>query len=252
MEYRESPVSSQIIVNPPIISASGLNKIYRVGDVQVYALRGLDLDVGRGEFVSVVGPSGSGKSTLFCILGGLMAPTSGRVIVNGEDLFTISDSERTKLRRRTIGFVFQKYNLLPSLTARDNVELARDIAGIREPLSKEFNDILRLIGINGRMDHKPRALSAGEQQRVAIARAIVIHPAILLADEPTGNLDTNNSHAVMAVLKDLNQRMHQTILVITHDNEVASYGDRILHMRDGRIETECGKSRSPYGTEVCK
>jgi putative ABC transport system ATP-binding protein len=181
-----------------------------------------------------------------------MAPTSGKVIVNGEDLFKISDSERTKLRRRTIGFVFQKYNLLPSLTARDNVELARDIAGIHGPLSKEFDDMLRLIGIDGRMDHKPRALSAGEQQRIAIARAIVNHPAILLADEPTGNLDTNNSHAVMAVLKDLNQRMNQTILVITHDNEVASYGDRILHMRDGRIETESRKSRSPYGGEVRK
>ena len=229
---------TQPILTPPIISARGLSKTYRMGDVQVCALRGLDLDVARGEFVSVVGPSGSGKSTLFYILGGLMVPTSGKLLVNGEDLFEISDCERTKLRRKMIGFVFQKYNLLPSLTARDNVELARDIAGIREPLGQEFHDLLRLIGIDARMSHKPRALSAGEQQRVAIARAIVNHPTILLADEPTGNLDSNNSRAVMAVLRDLNQRMSQTILVITHDNEIASYGDRILHMRDGGIESE--------------
>ena len=148
----------------------------------------------------------------------------------------MSDSERTKLRQRTIGFVFQKYNLLPSLTARDNVEIARDIAGVHGPLGKEFEDLLRLIGINSRMNHKPRALSGGEQQRVAIARAIVNQPAILLADEPTGNLDSESSRAVMAVLKDLNQRRAQTILLITHNHELASYGDRILHMRDGRIE----------------
>jgi putative ABC transport system ATP-binding protein len=244
----ETSEFAQPIANTPIISARGLNMTYRMGDVQVYALRGLDLDVGRGEFVCVVGPSGSGKSTLFYILGGLMAPTSGKVVVNGEDLFKMGDRERTKLRQKMIGFVFQKYNLLPSLTARDNVELARDIAGIHEPLGKEFDDMLRLIGIDGRMSHKPRALSAGEQQRVAIARAIVNHPAILLADEPTGNLDSNNSRAVMAVLRDLNQRMNQTILVITHDNEVASYGDRILHMRDGRIEAESGYDASVDGS----
>src|SRR5665213_1819506 len=196
MEEQKHPTFTQPVANQPIISARGLTKIYRMGDVQVYALRGLDLDVGRGEFVCVVGPSGSGKSTLFYILGGLMSPTLGTVMVDGDDLFKMSDSERTKLRQKTVGFVFQKYNLLPSLTARDNVELARDIAGVREPLGKEFDDMLRLIGIDSRMSHKPRALSAGEQQRVAIARAIVNHPAILLADEPTGNLDTNNSRAV--------------------------------------------------------
>jgi putative ABC transport system ATP-binding protein len=236
------------MVNPPIISARGLSKTYRAGDVYVYALRDVDLEVERGEFVCLVGPSGSGKSTLFYILGGLMAPSSGSVTVSGKDLSQISDSERTELRRKTIGFVFQKYNLLPSLTALDNVEVARDIAGIHGPLDKEFEDTLRLIGISGRMNHKPSALSGGEQQRVAIARAIVNHPAILLADEPTGNLDTENSHAVMMVLKDLNERLGQTMLVITHDQEVASYGHRMVHMRDGRIETV--ESRQGRGVEA--
>jgi putative ABC transport system ATP-binding protein len=208
----------------------------------------VDLEVERGEFVCLVGPSGSGKSTLFYILGGLMAPTSGSVTVSGKDLSQISDSERTELRRKTIGFVFQKYKLLPSLTALDNVEVARDIAGIHGPLDKEFEDILRLIGISDRMNHKPSALSGGEQQRVAIARAIVNHPAILLADEPTGNLDTENSHAVMMVLKDLNERLGQTMLVITHDQEVASYGHRIIYMRDGRIETV--ESRQRHGASI--
>ena len=241
------------MLNPPIISTRGLSKTYLAGDVYVYALRGVDLEVERGEFVCLVGPSGSGKSTLFYILGGLMAPTSGSVTVSGKDLSQISDSERTELRRTTIGFVFQKYNLLPSLTALDNVELARDIAGIHGPLDKEFQDILRLIGISGRMNHKPSALSGGEQQRVAIARAIVNHPAILLADEPTGNLDTENSHVVMMVLKDLNERLGQTILVITHDQEVASYAHRMIHMRDGRIETAESRQRhgaSPAGASL--
>jgi putative ABC transport system ATP-binding protein len=220
----------------PIISARGLTKVYRTGDVDVHALRWLDLDVGRGEFVCVVGPSGSGKSTLFYILGGLMAPTSGIVMINGKDLFKMSDSERTKLRQKTIGFVFQEYDLLPSLTALGNVEIAREIAGVHGALGKEFDDILRLIGISSRMNHKPHELSGGEQQRAAIARAIVNHPAILLADEPTGNLDTENSRAVMTVLRDLNKRLGQTILLITHDPEVASYANRILYMRDGRIE----------------
>jgi putative ABC transport system ATP-binding protein len=225
-----------LMSDPPIISVRGLNKVYRNGDVEVHAVRGVDLDVKRGEFVCVVGPSGCGKSTLFYILGGLMAPTSGVVMVDGKDLFEMSDKNRTKLRQTTIGFVFQKYNLLPSLTALDNIEIARDIAGVHGPLGKEFEDLLRLIGISGRMNHKPSALSGGEQQRVAIARAVVNHPAILLADEPTGNLDTENSRAVMTVLKDLNKRLGQTVLVITHNHELASYGDRILHMRDGRIE----------------
>ena len=220
----------------PIISIRGLRKTYHAGEVDVHALRGVDLDVQPGEFVSVVGPSGSGKSTLFHILGGLTPPTSGTIHIAGRDLLGMSEAERTELRKTSVGFVFQKYNLLPTLTARDNIEIARDIAHNSGPLDPEFLEMLKLLGIESRLDHKPRALSGGEQQRVAIARAIVNRPAILLADEPTGNLDTENSTAVLGLLRDLNQRAGQTILMITHNPEAASYGDRIVHMRDGHIE----------------
>jgi putative ABC transport system ATP-binding protein len=225
----------------PIISIRGLRKTYHAGEVDVHALRGVDLDVQPGEFVSVVGPSGSGKSTLFHIVGGLTPPTSGTIHIGGRDLLGMSDAERTELRKTSVGFVFQKYNLLPTLTARDNIEIARDIArrrGAHEngPLDPEFLEVLKLLGIESRLDHKPRALSGGEQQRVAIARAIVNRPAILLADEPTGNLDTENSNAVLALLRDLNERLGQTILMITHNPEAASYGHRIVRMRDGHIE----------------
>jgi putative ABC transport system ATP-binding protein len=225
----------------PIISIRGLRKTYHVGEVDVHALRGVDLDVRPGEFVSVVGPSGSGKSTLFHIVGGLTPPTSGTIHIAGRDLLGMSEAERTELRKTSVGFVFQKYNLLPTLTARDNIEIARDIAlkkGAHKngPLDPEFLEVLKLLGIESRLDHKPRALSGGEQQRVAIARAIVNRPAILLADEPTGNLDTENSNAVLALLRDLNERLGQTILMITHNPEAASYGHRIVRMRDGYIE----------------
>jgi len=218
-----------------MIQIRDLTKTYHVGDVDVHALRGVDLDVQSGEFVSIVGPSGSGKSTLFHIVGGLTPPTSGSIHIAGRDLLGMSDAERTELRKATVGFVFQKYNLLPTLTARDNIEIARDIARRNGPLDPQFLEVLRLLGIAGRLDHKPRALSGGEQQRVAIARAIVNQPAILLADEPTGNLDTENSNAVLAILRDLNQRLGQTILMITHNPDAAGYGDRIVRMRDGQI-----------------
>ncbi len=218
-----------------IISIRNLWKIYRVGQVDVPALRGANLDVYRGEFVAVVGPSGSGKSTMFHIIGGLTPATSGTVIVNGRDITRMTDAERTRMRRTQVGFVFQKYNLLPTLTAYDNIAIARHIATGRADLEPEFMEVLELLGIAHRLHHKPSALSGGEQQRVAIARAIVNHPAILLADEPTGNLDSVNSQAVLRVLKDLNRRLGQTILMITHDMEVASWADRIVHMRDGQI-----------------
>jgi putative ABC transport system ATP-binding protein len=221
--------------NQPIIETRDLRKIYRVGQVDVPALRGVDLKVARGEFISIVGPSGSGKSTLFHIIGGLTPPTSGQVSVDGQDLSALSDAGRTRLRKRTVGFVFQKFNLLPNLTARDNIAVARHLGGADGKPSPEFEEILRLLGIAQRLDHKPNALSGGEQQRIAIARAIVNHPAILLADEPTGNLDTENSKAVLEVLRDLNKRLGQTILMITHNPEAAAYGDQIVQMRDGRI-----------------
>jgi len=219
----------------PMIEVRDLRKIYRTGDVDVPALRGVNLSVSRGEFVSVVGPSGSGKSTMFHILGGLTPPTSGSVSIDGRDLLHMSDADRTNLRKTMVGFVFQKYNLLPTLSAADNIEIARDIAGRRDAMDEQFQQILKLLGLERRLKHKPRALSGGEQQRVAIARAIVNHPAILLADEPTGNLDTENSNAVLGLLRDLNKRLGQTILMITHNPEAAAYGDRIVQMRDGRI-----------------
>ena len=218
-----------------MIELRDLTKTYRTGEVDVHALRGVSLNVARGEFLSVVGPSGSGKSTLFNILGGLTPPTSGTIHIDGRDLLKMTEAERTDLRKKTVGFVFQKYNLLPTLTAADNIEIARDIAGNKLGADTQFNEILGLLGIKERMHHKPRALSGGEQQRVAIARAIVNHPAILLADEPTGNLDSENSAAVLSILRDLNTRTGQTILMITHDPEAAAYGHRMVRMRDGRI-----------------
>ena len=218
-----------------IIQVRDLRKTYLVGKVQVPALRGVDLDVKPGEFLSIVGPSGSGKSTLFHIIGGLTPPTSGEVRVAGQDLAAMTDAGRTRMRKRTVGFVFQKFNLLPNLTARDNIAVARYIAGYDAKPEASFEEVLRLLGIDGRLDHKPSELSGGEQQRVAIARAIVNHPAILLADEPTGNLDSESSKAVLEILRGLNERLGQTILMITHNPEAAAYGDYIVHMRDGRI-----------------
>jgi len=220
----------------PIIEVRGLTKVYHVGDVEVPALRGVDLEVAKGEFVAIVGASGSGKSTLFHILGGLTPPTAGTVKIARKELAAMSNAERTELRKTTVGFVFQKYNLLPTLTAEDNIKIVRYIGGKGSGgFTPEFEEVLGLLGIKDRMKHKPRALSGGQQQRVAIARAIVNGPAILLADEPTGNLDSQNSSAVLKLMKDLNERTGQTILMITHDPEAAGYASRQVHMRDGRI-----------------
>ena len=219
----------------PIIQVRDLYKTYHVGDVDVHALQGANLDVMKGEFVAIIGPSGSGKSTLFNILGALTPPTSGTVIIDGKDLANLSNSERSDLRKGMVGFVFQKYNLLPTLTAEDNIRIVQYIGNHATEFTPEFREVLNILGIADRLKHKPRALSGGQQQRVAIARAIVNHPAILLADEPTGNLDSQNSAAVLGLLTDLNHRLGQTILMITHDPEAASYAKRQVHMRDGRV-----------------
>ena len=219
----------------PMIQVQNLYKTYRAGDVDVHALQGANLEVSKGEFVSVVGASGSGKSTLFNILGALTPPTSGIVRIDGKDLKDLSNGDRAKLRKDTVGFVFQKYNLLPTLNAEDNIRIVQFIANGRMQFSSEFQEILNILGIADRMKHKPRALSGGQQQRVAIARALVNRPAILLADEPTGNLDSQNSTAVLKLLADLNQQFGQTILMITHDQVAASFARRSIHMRDGQI-----------------
>ena len=219
-----------------IIQVQDLRKTYHVGKVEVPALRGITFTVDRGEFVSVVGPSGSGKSTLFYIIGGLAHADTGNVIVDGDDFSRLSDAARTRMRKRKIGFVFQKYNLLPTLTARGNIEIAQDIAGSDGGKNGEyFLRITDLLGISKRLNHRPAELSGGEQQRVALARALINRPAIVLADEPTGNLDTKNSDIVLKMLRQSNKELGQTVLMITHNPEAAVYGDRIVHMRDGEI-----------------
>jgi putative ABC transport system ATP-binding protein len=218
-----------------IIEAIELRKTYRVGKIEVPALRSLSFLVEKGEFVSVVGPSGSGKSTLFYLLGGLTQPDSGHVIIDGDDFAKLSDSQRTTMRKRKIGFVFQKFNLLPTLDAKSNIDIALDIAGNGTPDAAYFDKIVGLLGISKRLHHRPSELSGGEQQRVALARALINKPAIVLADEPTGNLDSKNSEIVLKMLRQSNQDLGQTVLMITHNPEAASYGDRIIHMRDGEM-----------------
>ncbi len=222
-----------------IIQVEEATKIYSSGRLQVAAVRGVSMNVARGEFVAIVGPSGSGKSTLFYMLGGLTRATTGRVIVDGVDFAALSDAERTRLRRQRIGFVFQKFNLLPTLSAMGNIEIAYAVSGRKEPMDRAYLDQLSdMLSIKGRLEHRPSELSGGEQQRVAIARALITHPAIVLADEPTGNLDTKNSEAVLEMLVRSNRELGQTVLMITHNPEAAAVAGRILHMRDGRIVRE--------------
>ena len=221
---------------PAFIEAVELRKTYRVGKIDVPALRGISFNVQKGEFVSVVGPSGSGKSTLFYLLGGLTRADSGHVVIDGDDFAQLSDAERTQLRKRKIGFVFQKFNLLPTLDAQSNIDIALDIAGTNGTYDADyFRKIVGLLGLDKRLHHRPSELSGGEQQRVALARALINKPAIVLADEPTGNLDSKNSEIVLAMLRHSNRELGQTVLMITHNPEAASYGDRIIHMRDGEI-----------------
>ena len=220
-----------------ILKTEDLKMIYRVGRVDVNALRGINLSIAPGEFVAVMGPSGCGKSTLLHILGGLLKPSAGRVIVDGEDLAAMSDAARTDMRRRKIGFVFQRFNLFPTLTAEGNLKLAERIHANGKPGFDDAarREILRLLRLENKMRHKPLELSGGEQQRVAIARAIINRPSIILADEPTGNLDTENSKIVLDMLQELNQEFKQTIVMITHNPDAASVARRTIEMRDGLI-----------------
>ena len=217
------------------IEAKDVRKTYHVGKIEVQALQGISFSVQKGEFVSVVGPSGSGKSTLFYLLGGLTRADGGSVVLDGDDLAKLSGAERTRMRKRKIGFVFQKFNLLPTLDARSNIMIAREIAGNGNFDASYFDRITELLGLSKRLAHRPSELSGGEQQRVALARALVNKPAVVLADEPTGNLDSKNSEIVLQMLRRSNQELGQTVLMITHNPEAASFGDRIIHMRDGQI-----------------
>jgi len=218
-----------------ILKADNLEKTYRVGKVDVPALRGVSLAAQEGEFIGIMGPSGCGKSTMLHLLGGLLTPTKSRIVIDGEDLTAATDAKRTDIRRRKIGFVFQRFNLFPTLTAEGNLRLAERIQGNGADDPDRRREILRMLRLEDKMHHKPLELSGGEQQRVALARAVVNRPAIVLADEPTGNLDSENSEIVLNMFRELNDRFNQTIIMITHNPEAAAACQRIIQMRDGHI-----------------
>ncbi len=233
--------------SPLTVAVRALTKVYGTGVAQVEALRGIDLEVARGEFVAVMGPSGSGKSTLLHLIGGLDAPTSGQVWVGGEDLGALDDDRLTLLRRRRIGFIFQAFNLLDVLTALENVALPLVIDGLAEAAAQQrAAAALELVDVAHRKNHLPSQLSGGEQQRLAIARALVTQPLLLLADEPTGNLDSANSDQVITLLRKLVDERGQTILMVTHNARHAAMADRLLRLRDGRVveQQKLPRSRS--------
>jgi len=220
------------VANETVFRARGLTKTYRTGEVEVHALSGVDLDIGRGEFIVLLGPSGSGKSTLLNILGGLDVPSAGQVLFGGQDLSTASESQLTAYRRRHVGFVFQFYNLIPSLTVRENVELVTDI--VEHPMP--VDEAIDRVGLTPRRDHFPAQLSGGEQQRVAIARAIVKRPDVLLCDEPTGALDYQTGKLVLEVIARINREIGTTAVIITHNAAIAGMADRVVYLGDGRIQ----------------
>jgi putative ABC transport system ATP-binding protein len=230
----KAPTSSLDTRPEPVFRARGITKIYHLGDVDVHALRGVDLELHEGEFVALLGPSGSGKSTLLNILGGLDVPTSGTVHYRDWDLTAAGEAELTRYRREHVGFVFQFYNLIPSLTARENVALITEIA--RDPISPE--EVLELVGLGQRLDHFPSQLSGGEQQRVAIARAIAKRPDVLLCDEPTGALDVATGVLVLEAIGRVNDELGTTTAVITHNAVIAEMADRVITLSDGRVSGE--------------
>jgi putative ABC transport system ATP-binding protein len=223
------------------IETIDLTMTYRLGRVNVPALHGVNLAVEAGEFIAVMGPSGCGKSTLLHLLGGLLQPSSGKIILDGIDISKLSDAERTAVRRKKVGYVFQRFNLLPTLSAMGNIELAKKIHGNGHLVPNGIEKIVDRLGLSEKIHFRPTELSGGEQQRVAIARAVINHPAIILADEPTGNLDSRNSRAVLQILRDLNEELNQTIVMITHDAEAASMASRVVEMKDGQILNPASK-----------
>lgn len=221
-----------------ILETRSLKKSYGEGEARVDAVRGIDIAIEKGEFVAIMGRSGSGKSTLLSMLGGVEKPTEGQVLIEGRDMASMSDDERTLERRRRIGFIFQSFNLLPILTAVENVALPLELDGINPAeAQKRAIDVLDLVGMGHRKNNVPGKLSGGEQQRVAIARSLVINPALLLADEPTGNLDTTNSDRIIDLLKKLVRERNQTIVMVTHDEDVAKVADRTIYIVDGVVST---------------
>ena len=229
-----------------VLQAVDLTKVYGVGPTEVRALRGVTLEVQRGEFVAIMGASGSGKSTLLQILGGLDSPSAGRVLIAGQDLGSLTEARRTLLRREQIGFVFQSYNLISVLSAEENVSLPLTLAGVKAPEALgRARRALKLVGLEERAQHLPGQLSGGQQQRVAVARALVTEPAMLLADEPTGNLDSRTGLEIMELLRRSCDQLGQTVVLVTHDARAATYADRVLFLRDGQVVQEArGRSQA--------
>jgi putative ABC transport system ATP-binding protein len=221
-----------------LLETIDLRKTYKVGKVDVHALRGVNLRVREGELTAIMGPSGCGKSSLMHILGAMTKPTAGKVLIEGNDIADMSDSELTRIRREKVGFVFQKFNLLPTLTARANIDVARHIRGLSMGHDAHLAEILQLLMIEDKMGRRPAELSGGEQQRVALARALASKPSILLADEPTGSLDTKNSEIVLNMFRELNRKFKQTIILVTHNPELVTYTDRLIEMRDGLVVSD--------------
>lgn len=222
----------------PVIVAEGLTKVYKMGDVEVHALRGLSLTIERGEVVAIVGPSGSGKSTLMNILGCLDLPTAGEYILDGERVSVLRDDQLADIRNRKVGFIFQSFNLLSRQTALSNVELPLRYAGVTTGRKERARQALVSVGLQDRISHRPYELSGGQQQRVAIARAIVNDPAIIMADEPTGNLDSKVGQEIMDLLLSLNREHGTTLIIVTHDPKVAAQAQRVIRVRDGVVDTE--------------
>jgi putative ABC transport system ATP-binding protein len=221
-----------------VIKADGITKVYQMGEIEVHALRGVDLRINSGEIVSIMGPSGSGKSTLMNILGCLDRPSAGSYCLEGEQVADMSDDQLAAIRNRKVGFVFQSFNLLGRHSAINNVELPMRYAGVTNGRRKRAIEALEAVGLGDRVHHRPNELSGGQQQRVAIARALVNNPAIILADEPTGNLDTKSGEEVMKILLDLNAEFGTTLIFVTHDPEIAEMTERVIHLRDGLIEKD--------------
>jgi len=221
-----------------MLEMRALSRTYRTDTIETTALDAIDLDIADGEFVAIMGPSGCGKSTLLHLMGGLLSPTSGTIVIDSEDLSQVSDAKRTDIRRRKIGFVFQRFNLFPTLTADGNLKLAERIHAKNGGSAEKRREVLRLLKLEDKMHHKPLEMSGGEQQRVALARAIINSPAIILADEPTGNLDTENSKIVLDMFRELNEKFGQTIVMITHNPEAAAACSRVIRMRDGLVVDE--------------
>lgn len=219
----------------PILRTVGLRMVYHVGKIAVEALRGVDLEVRRGEFVAIMGPSGSGKSTLLHLLGGLAHPTDGRIVVDGDEISTTGDVERTRVRRDKIGFVFQRFNLFPTLTVRGNLEIARQVQGQPPPPLGRVRELLEMVGLPHKIEMKPLDLSGGEQQRVAVARALFNNPGVVLADEPSGNLDSAHAKELHQLFFELRKELGQTFVIVTHNEELAEMADQRLVMKDGVI-----------------